>query len=558
MTRLRRRAASPRSPITTAAVFLLLLAGISGPLLIVTWYELFTLPVERADAYHAELRALAHVVAEGLADPLWNLTPDAGAALAGAVFENDAISAIEITSDLRGPIYRRQSTGFDAEDDWQVTEEILYDGQVIGAVTLWHASSLEPFAGAGRATHMVVVGIVQLAFGIAIVIFVLRVAQQSERNRVLKESHKDLSDHLTEVASSRRQFQLVTDSLPVRILRLDPQQVIRFVNMPAAHDQQREPREMVGRPLSEFYAPDTVAAMQPHIRRALDGDHHESDWVARPKAADEEEKTYRDEWIPERDETGKVSGLFWLSTDVTDERRRVRDERQSNQLASLGQLTGGIAHDFNNLLLVVRGNLELLGDDVADRPELLDLLSRAQGAVERGARLTRQLLAFASNQVLAPVWVNVNDMLREFQELLSRTLGDNVAVELDLAEGLPNVRVDRAQLEAAIVNLALNARDAMPVGGRLTLTTELQQTQVATRQGEPQDEYVVVEATDTGEGMTPEVMERVFEPFYTTKDVGKGTGLGLSMVYGFVRQSNGAVTVKSEPGVGTTFRIFLP
>ena len=383
-------------------------------------------------------------------------------------------------------------------------------------------------------------------------------ARQSERNRVLAESHGDLSTQLAEVAGSRRQFQLVTDSLPVRILRLDPQQVIRFVNIPAAHDQQREPREMVGRPLSEFYAPDTVAAMQPHIRRALDGDHHESDWVARPKAPDDVEKIFSDEWIPERDETGSISGLFWLSTDVTDQRRRIREERQSNQLESLGQLTGGIAHDFNNLLLVVGGNLELLGDDVADRPELLDFLSRAQAAVERGARLTRQLLAFASNQVLAPDWVDVNDMLREFQELLSRTLGDNVAVGLDLADELPKVRVDRAQLESAIINLALNARDAMPDGGRLTLTTELQQTQVATGPGEPQEEYVVVEATDTGVGMTPEVMERVFEPFYTTKDVGKGTGLGLSMVYGFVRQSNGTVTVRSEPGVGTSFRILLP
>ncbi|MDH4094846.1 MAG: PAS domain S-box protein [Betaproteobacteria bacterium] len=233
----------------------------------------------------------------------------------------------------------------------------------------------------------------------------------------------------------------------------------------------------------------------------------------------------------------------------------------AQRLEALGQLTGGVAHDFNNLLMVITGNLQILEDLAADRPQALALARQAMGAAERGALLTRKLLAFARRQPLHPRPLDLNHLVLEFCDLARRTLGENVSVHEDLDALLPPVVADAAELETALLNLAVNARDAMPGGGTLTLSTRRARVAPGKRTSDADLEpgnYAVVAVGDTGTGMSPGVAARAIEPFFTTKEIGKGSGLGLSMVYGFARQSGGTVRLESEPGAGTTVRLYLP
>jgi CheY-like chemotaxis protein len=220
-----------------------------------------------------------------------------------------------------------------------------------------------------------------------------------------------------------------------------------------------------------------------------------------------------------------------------------------------------MAHDFNNLLGVIIGNIDLLSDLTKGDPETHELARDVQDAALRGADLTRRLLAFARQQPLQPQRVNVNELASEITKLLSRTLGENIEISLNLSADLWPVVVDPAQLEASLTNLATNGRDAMPNGGRLmfgTANRRLDAHYAAQHAEVAPGDYAMLEVSDTGIGMTQEVMSRIFEPFYTTKERDKGTGLGLSMVFGFMKQSGGHINVYSEPGVGTTFRLYLP
>lgn len=231
----------------------------------------------------------------------------------------------------------------------------------------------------------------------------------------------------------------------------------------------------------------------------------------------------------------------------------------SQRLEAVGQLTGGIAHDFNNLLTVISGNLQLLEDLVARDPVAGDAIARALRAVGRGAELTRKLLAFARRQRLSPDAVAPTGLLRELGRMLERTLGETIRLQIECAEDLPPVFADPAQLEGALLNLALNARDAMPRGGRLTISAGTLDTLDATdADALPAGRYIRFRVVDTGLGMPPDVLARAFEPFFTTKESGKGSGLGLSMVYGFVKQSGGQVLAQSRLGYGTQMDLILP
>ncbi len=234
---------------------------------------------------------------------------------------------------------------------------------------------------------------------------------------------------------------------------------------------------------------------------------------------------------------------------------------QAQKMEAIGNLTGGMAHDFNNMLGVIIGNIDLLRDLKKDDPDVDELTHEALDAAFRGADLTRRLLAFARQQPLRPQHVDVNELVSGITRLLRRTIGEDVEISLDLASELWPVVVDPAQLEASLTNLATNARDAMANGGRLMIATANRtlDTDYAAQHAEVvAGGYVMLEVSDTGCGMTPEVMHRIFEPFFTTKGRDKGTGLGLSMVFGFIKQSGGHIGVYSEPGIGTTFRLFLP
>jgi two-component system cell cycle sensor histidine kinase/response regulator CckA len=271
------------------------------------------------------------------------------------------------------------------------------------------------------------------------------------------------------------------------------------------------------------------------------GDYDEEYRIVRP---DGTIRWIRDRAFPVRDEHGQVVRVAGVAEDITARRRLEEQLRQSQKMEAIGQLAGGIAHDFNNLLTVIGGNSELLAARAPDANR--ELVEEIVKAVGRAAGLTRQLLAFSRKQVLAPQLLDLNRVVADTERMLRRVIGEDITLTIELQRPLPSIRADLGQLEQVLLNLAVNARDAMPLGGILTIRTM------------SDGDDVVLDVADTGIGMSDAVKRHVFEPFFTTKPVGKGTGLGLAAVHGFVAQSHGRVTVDSEPGRGSSFRIWLP
>ncbi|GLK77500.1 hypothetical protein GCM10008171_27540 [Methylopila jiangsuensis] len=256
---------------------------------------------------------------------------------------------------------------------------------------------------------------------------------------------------------------------------------------------------------------------------------------------------------------GAPPRVVGAARDLTDRRHAEEQLRQAQKMEAIGQLTGGVAHDFNNLLQVVKGNLELLAADLstpaaAGLPAAVQRRLRdALAGAERGARLTRQLLAFSRRQPLAPKWVDALALIHGMSDMLARTLGERIEVAIDGDRPSWTALVDPTQLENAVLNLAINARDAMPEGGRLTIEVRNRADDV-----EKDDLWLEIAVSDTGVGMTPQVLARVYEPFFSTKPEGRGTGLGLPQVQGFIAQSNGRMEIESAPGAGAAVRLFLP
>ncbi len=247
--------------------------------------------------------------------------------------------------------------------------------------------------------------------------------------------------------------------------------------------------------------------------------------------------------------------------DLSERNRTEGELRQAQKMEALGQLTGGIAHDFNNILMVILANVDTILEDEGAAPAIRERTRQIDRAAHRAAELTRQLLAFSRKQTLQPQPTDLNDTVAATVRLIRRTLSEAIAVETVLAPGLWTANVDPTQLESALVNLCINARDAMPGGGRLVLETAnatLDESYVAAHPDAAAGPHVMVSITDTGTGIAPENLDKVFEPFFTTKEVGRGTGLGLSMVYGFIKQSRGHIRIESELGRGTSIRLYLP
>ena len=268
------------------------------------------------------------------------------------------------------------------------------------------------------------------------------------------------------------------------------------------------------------------------------------------------------EWYntPLVDDSGRVLGVASLVQDVTERVALEQQLRQSQKMEAVGRLAGGVAHDFNNLLTVILGYSQIVAEGVP-AGRLADGVAQIKSAAERASGITRQLLAFSRKQVLSPRIINLNDIMMNLDSLLRRLIGEDIEVLTVPDNKLGSVRADPGQIEQVIMNLALNARDAMPHGGKLTLetaNTDLDESYARTHQPAAPGRYVMLAVSDTGHGMTPEMQARIFEPFFTTKEVGKGTGLGLSMVYGIVKQSGGYIWLYSEPDRGTTFKIYLP
>ena len=265
---------------------------------------------------------------------------------------------------------------------------------------------------------------------------------------------------------------------------------------------------------------------------------------------------------PIRDGAGRIIGASKIVRDVTEMKQLQRQLHQSQKMEAVGQLTGGVAHDFNNLLAVIMGNLDLLEPLVEQSEAATRRVQIAQRAAIRGMDLTRRLLAFSRQHELRPAVTSLEATIQNTIELAARTLGPEISISTNLSGQVPHIYVDAAALENALLNLAVNARDAMPHGGSIVMSTYLrelgEQDRPARTEGLKPGTYACVSVSDSGEGMSTETLERVFEPFFTTKPTGKGTGLGLAMVYGFVKQSGGAIRMNSEPGYGTTVMMYLP
>jgi signal transduction histidine kinase len=280
-------------------------------------------------------------------------------------------------------------------------------------------------------------------------------------------------------------------------------------------------------------------------------------------------RSYELRFNPLRDPTGRQIGAYVFAYDITErlaEQERLRDAeealRQAQKMEAVGQLTGGIAHDFNNLLAGISGAFEMIDARLAQgrATDVQRYLAAGQGAARRAAALTHRLLAFSRRQTLSPKPLVVNRLMADFVELVERTVGPGIQVETVAASGLWPALVDANQLENALLNLCINARDAMPTGGKITIETANKwlDARSARERGMDAGQYVTVSVSDTGTGIEKSILDRVFDPFFTTKPMGQGTGLGLSMVYGFARQSNGHVRIYSEVGQGTMVCIYLP
>ncbi|UQR60479.1 PAS domain S-box protein [Bradyrhizobium sp. C-145] len=316
------------------------------------------------------------------------------------------------------------------------------------------------------------------------------------------------------------------------------------------------PEDMVGHSATEFIHPDDLENTRSEMRAARRGAVKRS-FEARYYHYDGHEVTLN--WMGTWSEP--VKRHFFIGRDLTDKQAAEAQLRQVQKMDSIGQLTGGVAHDFNNVLTVITGTIGILSDAVADRPELAAITKLIDDAAERGAQLTKHLLAFARKQPLQPREIDVNALVLEAAKLLHPTLGEQITIVPQLTEDAWPTLVDPGQLSTAILNLALNARDAMPDGGTLVLETRnifLDDGYASMNPDMVAGSYVMIAVSDTGSGIPADLIDRVFDPFFTTKEVGKGTGLGLSMVFGFVKQSGGHIKIYSEEGHGTSVKIYLP
>ncbi|MGC2812415.1 MAG: response regulator [Bradyrhizobium sp.] len=370
----------------------------------------------------------------------------------------------------------------------------------------------------------------------------------------------------TRLEDTERRFRLLVESVTdYAIYMLDAQGFVINWNTGAERIKGYARDEIVGHHFSLFYTPDERTKEIPARALAIaatSGKYETEGWRVRKDGS-----TF---WAGVvinaiRSPENELLGFAKITRDLTERRAADERTRQAQKMEGIGQLTGGVAHDFNNLLTIIIGNLETLQRNLDAVPPPVERLKRSAENAMRGSRraesLTQRLLAFSRQTPLTPKPIDIARLVGGLSDLLRRTLGEQITVETVLGGGMWRANVDPNQLEVALINLAVNARDAMPKGGKLTLETAnvyLDESYAASQVEVVPGQYVMVAVTDSGSGMTPDVMSKAFDPFFTTKDVGHGTGLGLSQVYGFAKQSGGHVKMYSEPGEGTTVKLYFP
>jgi len=358
------------------------------------------------------------------------------------------------------------------------------------------------------------------------------------------------------LAAATQTLRAVLDAGPLAIVAVDSEGRVRSWNRGAEQIYGWRAAETLDRPL-----PFAVDGSQATSGSPLSHDGAQlSGFETEHRRKDGQPVEVRLWTTPLRNDSGEVHGKILIAADVTEQRRLEQQFAQAQKMEAIGRLAGGVAHDFNNVITIISGYGQMLLEGVRDDPVLRESAEEVLRASDRAASLASQLLVFSRRQAIQPKVLDLNQLVADFERMLSRVIGEDIELKASLSPHLWAVRADPGQIEQVIMNLVVNARDAMPGGGRITIETrnvELDENFVRGRGIEP-GQYVMLAVSDTGTGMDPEVRSHIFEPFFTTKERGKGTGLGLSTVYGIIKRHGGDIWVSSEPGRGTTFKAFLP
>ncbi|GAB4341156.1 MAG: hypothetical protein Kow0037_27560 [Calditrichia bacterium] len=369
--------------------------------------------------------------------------------------------------------------------------------------------------------------------------------------------------NITERKQAERKLNQLSQAIeqsPIGVLITDGAGVVEYANMASEKITGYKREEILEKPFNLF---NSESQNREILKEAWDQALSGSIWNGELKCLNKELEAYWGEFVfsPIYDSSGKISNVLVMIEDVTERKNLGEQFRQAQKMEAVGRLAGGVAHDFNNLLTVINGYCELILSSLDRQSPLFEQIHQIHRAGERAASLTSQLLAFSRKQVLNPRVIDLNKLIRDMEKMLQRLIGEDIDLTTFYDKTLPKIKADPGQVEQVLLNLIVNARDAMPEGGKLSIETypkRVTKSYTLNHSEAREGYYAVVSVTDSGIGMDAETQRKIFEPFFTTKERGKGTGLGLSTVYGIVKQSGGFLTVYSEPGVGTSFKIYFP
>lgn len=542
----------------------ILLFGLVAPLAALSWYGYELQAESLQNSLRFEGEQIVRTLATGMVDPVWNLIPDAGRPLLTSIMQEEHVFAVDVQSFAQGAFLTAAKEDLAAVEPLTLVREIRYGEIPIGTVTVTLDAGRFVSAMDGYWQRIAIAAGIQVVIIVAIVAWVLRQQGRLQRAELLRETNLRLQQQVEErkqaetaAKASHDQIRLITNNLPALIVYFDAETRLQFANRIWLNWHQLTLDAAVGRKLDEVIG-SKARVLEPYIETVLAGEP--VSFTQTLDYADGNTRHVRANYVPHKADDGRVVGFFALVEDITEITQTEARLRQAQKMEAVGQLTGGVAHDFNNLLSVIQGNAELLEEENPGQSDWIRAILRAAG---RGAELTQRLLAYSRQQPLRPEPIDLALLVAEMRDLLARTLGETVRIETDLQQELWYVLADPGQVENALLNLAINARDAMAGGGILTIRCRNAQLSETDDRGAPDadtvtGDFVALSVTDTGCGMEPTVLDRAFEPFFTTKGVGEGSGLGLSMIQGFAKQSGGQVTLDSTVGEGTTVTLYLP
>lgn len=383
-----------------------------------------------------------------------------------------------------------------------------------------------------------------------------RTAQLENANANLRLASEENERIAAALRRSEERLRLINDTIPILIGYVDHNEVYQYANKGYSDWYGHPDGAVTGRAVRDVIGPQVYAQVRDPVRRALSGQQ-----VTYEYQMDRQGQTVfaRSTLVPEVTVDGKTLGFFVFSHDITEQKRMQAALVQAQKMEAIGQLTGGLAHDFNNLLTVIIGNLAALQDHHPDDHAVNEFVEPALQSARRGVQLIKRLLTFSRQQPLEPLSVDIGQLIGSMAKLVRRSLPESIAVSTDLAGASVHALVDPGQLESALLNFALNARDAMPQGGRLHIAARAVELSAdAAAFDVAPGSYALIEVADNGTGMNSDTLSRACEPFFTTKRLGLGSGLGLAMAYGFAKQSGGGISIQSQPDQGTTVLMVLP